>query len=130
MTDRGHLTETYVVPLPWKKPPMSLNDRGGWRVKYEANKEVIDAAWFAIRAARLPRVVGAVVTLHWRAPDRRRQDTDNMAATLKPCMDALVDEGFIPDDSWVCVPRSGQVIHPPDPEANGPEMWLELAPCD
>lgn len=113
-----------VVALPWSKPPLSQNDRdhrerGGAR-KIAAAKE--QARW-AIRSARLTPIVGAELTLHYRVPDRRRRDADNLGPVLKVCSDALVAEGVLPDDSWVCVPASGCRIHPPD---GPPAMWLAL----
>lgn len=117
--------EPIVIPLFWTRPPLSQNDRdernrGGSR----KIKVAITEARMAIRAARVDPIVGAVITLHYRVPDRRRRDADNLAVTLKACQDALVQEGVIPRDDWVCVPRSGQEIHPPT--ADGPALWLEL----
>lgn len=117
---------TIIVPLPWPKPPLSQNDRdernrGGAR-KIKAAKE--QARW-AIRAAKVRPIVGCEITLHYRMPDRRRRDADNLAVLLKVCQDALVDEGVLPDDSWVCVPAATCRIHPPNGEPA--EMWLELA---
>lgn len=113
------------IDLPWPKPPLSQNDRdernkGGARKIATAKAE----ARMAIRAARVKPIVGAVVTLHYRAPDRRRRDADNLAVVLKVVQDALVLEEVLPRDDWVHVPASGQQIHPPSDE--GPAMWIEL----
>lgn len=113
-----------IIPLPWPKPPLSQNDRQQHMVKAREVARVKDEARWAIRAAKVTPIVGAEVTLHYRVPDRRRRDADNLAVVLKVCQDALVLEGVLPDDSWVCVPRSGQEIHPPD---GPPALWLELA---
>jgi len=113
-----------TIPLPWLKPPLSQNDRkernrgGSQRIKV-----ALKQARLAVREAKVEPIVGAVVTLHYRVPDRRRRDADNLAPTLKVCQDALVAEGVIPRDDWVCVPASGQQIHPP---SGPPAMWLEL----
>lgn len=115
------------IPLAmWTKPPISQNDRdernrGGARKIREAK----EAARFSIRAAKVRPIVGAVVTLHYRVPDKRRRDADNLAVVLKVCQDALVDEGVIPRDDWVHVPRSGCEIHPPNGEPAS--LWLELS---
>ena len=118
------MTKAITIPLPWQKPPLSQNDRderkrGGARKIAEAKEQ---ARW-AIRAAKVRPVVGAVVTLHYRVPNLIRRDADNLAVVLKVCQDALVLEGILPRDDWVCVPASGQRIHPPD---GPPAMWLEL----
>lgn len=114
-----------TIPLPWTAPPVTQNDRndrrtGGARKIAAALEE---ARW-AVRAARLDPIVGAVVTLHWRIPDRRRRDADNLAPTLKVVQDALVKEAVLADDSWMSVPRSGCEIHPPTGEPAA--MWLTL----
>lgn len=116
---------THLVPLPWPKPPLSLNDRDHWRPKAAKVANARAQARWAIRAARLPAFETVHLTLHWRIPDRRRRDLDNLAATLKPVTDALVDEGRIPDDDWQHVLAATTRIHPPDPHARQ-GLWLEL----
>lgn len=111
------------IELPWRTPPLSQNDRQHHHVKAKLVASALEAARWSIRAARLQPLVGAEVTLHYRVPDRRRRDADNLAVVLKVCQDALVAEGILPRDDWVCVPASGQRIHPPDGQ---PAMWLEL----
>lgn len=39
------------------------------------------------------------VTLIWTVKDKRRRDTENPVATLKPICDGLVDAGLVPDDT-------------------------------
>jgi hypothetical protein len=51
-----------------------------------------------------------------------------MYPTLKVVEDALVLEGVLPDDSWVCVPSATCRIHEPD--GIGPAMWVELVDPD
>lgn len=115
-----------TIPLPWPKPPLSQNDRndrrtGGARKIAEAKRQ----AAAAIAAASPRPVAGANVDIHWAIPTRHRRDGDNLGPTLKVCLDALVAEGVLPDDSWAHVPRSGHVIHPPQPDQPA-AMWLEL----
>lgn len=116
---------TIVIPLPWQRPPISLNDRtertrgGSQRIK-----AALTEARLAIRAADVQPIVGAVVTLHYRVPDLRRRDADNLGVTLKAVQDALVAEGVIPRDDWIHVPSSGCTIHPPTDE--GAALWVEL----
>lgn len=114
-----------AIQLPWNRPPLSLNDRGvNPHVKAAAIKQALTEARWAIRAAKVTPIVGANVTLHYRVPDHRRRDADNLAGVLKVVQDALVAEGVLPRDDWVCVPHSGQTIHPPTGE--GAAMWVEL----
>lgn len=111
------------IDLPWTSPPISQNDRQHHHVKAKAVALALAEARMAVRVAQVEPIVGAVVTLHYRAPDRCRRDADNLAATLKVTQDALVKEGVLPDDSWVCVPKSGCHIHPP---SGPPAMWVSL----
>lgn len=120
-------TAPYVVNLPWLRPPLSLNDREHWAVKAKKVRAARSEAAAAITAAALFPMNRATVELHWQMPDNRHRDTDNPTATLKPAIDALVDCGVLPRDSWRHVPRSGCVFHPP---AGEPAMWLEITPLE
>ena len=111
-----------TIPLVWTKPPLSQNDRQHHHVKAKLVARAIDEARQAIRGT--DALVGANVTLHYRVADKRRRDADNLAVVLKVCLDALVAEGVLPDDSWVHVPHAGLTIHPPNGEPSS--MWLTL----
>lgn len=113
------------VDLPWTSPPLSGNDRGHTRYRSHAVSLTLVQARAAVRNAKVTPVVGAEVTLHYRPKDKRRRDADNLAPMLKECLDALVLEGVLPDDSWVHVPRSTNEIHPPEAGKPG-EMWLTV----
>lgn len=112
-----------VIPLPWVRPPLTGNDRG--HTKYQPFGLVKGEARLAIRAARVaPVETIADVSLHWLIPDRRRRDSDNLGATLKAAIDALVQEKVLSDDGWQHVRRTSCEIHPPTGEPA--RMWLEL----
>jgi crossover junction endodeoxyribonuclease RusA len=118
---------TYLVSLPWQRPPLSGNrTRGNPRARAKEVERAKGEAQWAIRAARLPKLAGAEITLCFRVADRHRRDADNLAPTLKVCQDALVAEDVLPDDSWVHVPSATCRIYPPTTE--GPAMWLVLEP--
>lgn len=121
---------TYRVHLPWERPPLLQNRSsrsGNPYAKAAAVRVAKDAARYAIRAASMPRLAGANVHLHFRPKDKRRRDADGTCATLKVVLDALVAEGVLPDDSWVEVPSSGHVIHPPIP-GQPSALWVEIEP--
>ena len=116
---------THLIPLPWIKPPLSGNrTRGNPHARAKEVAEAKDQARLAVRAARLPKLAGADLTLCYRVKDRHRCDADNLAPTLKVCQDALVLEEVLPDDSWVHIPSATCRIHPPT--AEGPAMWLAI----
>ena len=119
------MSTVITIPLPWSRPPLSGNDRGHTRWRASDVKAALAQARVAVRAASPRPIVGAVVTLHWQIDTRHRRDADNMNPTLKECLDALVLEGVLPDDSWVHVIRSGNEIHPPR-KGIPAHMWLEL----
>lgn len=118
---------TVLIPLPWIKPPLTLNTSLRSTAAYTKARDVRWAkleAVAAIQKEHLPLIPGINLTLHYRVPDRRRRDADNLAATLKVCQDALVEAGVLVEDSWVTVPSATCRIHPPS--AEGPALWLEL----
>jgi len=115
-----------TVPLLWTRPPLGGNDRGHTRYRAPHIVAAHDSAAASIRKAKLPHLAGAEVTLHYRVPDKRRRDADNLAPTLKVVLDALVRADVLPDDSWVHVPAATCRIHPPD--ARGAAMWLTINP--
>jgi hypothetical protein len=116
-----------TIPLPWVKPPLTGNRTRG---NPHARANEVKTAHNELRAAIhetpwLFAYVGAEVTLHFRPATKHRRDADGMFPTLKVCQDALVRNGVIPDDSWVCVPAATCRIHPPVP-GEPAAMWLEL----
>lgn len=119
----------HVIPLPWPKPPMSLNDRSHWATKAATVKHVRATAHYVIRAwmdrTHTKPLTACELELVWRVQDNRRRDLDNPVATLKPTTDGAVDAGLIPADDWTVVRRIGVRIEPPN-DARQPAMWLEV----
>ena len=116
----------HTIPLPYDTPPITKNKvrRLHHMAEAKIRAQVIEQVRWSIKAARIKPVVGANVVLHWRVKNKRRQDGDGADPFKAACIDALVLEGVLPDDSWVCVPFSGVQVHPPSDE--GPATWLEL----
>jgi crossover junction endodeoxyribonuclease RusA len=107
--------------LPYVRPPLTLNGRLHHMARYRITRQVkADVHRLAV-AARLPKSCRrAAVTLVYEPPDRRRRDTDNLFATIKPAVDGLVAYGLVPDDdsrhvATVC--RVGEVVR-------GGRLWL------
>lgn len=118
-----------AITLPWSRPPLTQNGlrRMHYHVEAKAKAAVLEEARAAVKLAGLPFMPGAVVILNWQMADKRRQDGDGAAPTLKVCLDALVKEGVLHDDSWVEVPHSGITCHPPVKGQPG-LMWLTVDP--
>lgn len=98
-----------TVTLPWTSPPLTKNRvrRMHYQAEAKLRREVVEQARWSIKAARLKPMVGAIVILNWQMETRRRQDGDGADPTKAACIDALVLEGVLPDDSWVHVVHSG-----------------------
>lgn len=104
----------------YTKPPLSLNDRMHWRKKAGITK--IIRAGVADDAGRtVPACSAATVELHYVPRDKRRRDRDNLVATLKPCMDGLVDAGVIPDDTPEYLTWT---VHIDPPNRADPHLYL------
>lgn len=120
-----------TIALPWTAPPLTQNGlrRTHHMAEAKAKAHALHEARYMIRAANVAPMAGAIVILHWRMPDRRRRDGDGAAPTLKVCLDALVKEGVLHDDSWVEVPHSGVTTHAPIKGKPG-ALWLSLTDPD
>lgn len=97
-----------TIPLPWKSPPLTLNQRMHWATKARETARIRSIV--ALLAKGLTINPPIEVELVWTVPDRRRRDVDNPASTVKVCVDALRDAGVIADDHSRIVVRSGTRI--------------------
>ena len=116
------------VGLPWPTPPLTANQQRRMHHMAEASlkRAMLEDARWAIRAAKPAPLLYADVVLHWRMPDRRKRDGDGAQPTLKVVLDALVKEGVLHDDSWICVRHSGVTTHAPQAGMPG-GMWVEIS---
>jgi hypothetical protein len=120
-----------TIPLPWSKPPLTGNrTRGNVYARANEVKQAKADAQRFIRCSDAGPVIGANVTLHYLPRTKQRRDADGLFPTLKVCLDALVAEGILPDDSWVHVPSATCRIHTPDGAYVGARLWLELIDPD
>lgn len=88
----------WTLQLPHSKPPLSMNDRGDHRTRGRKIAKVrAEAKWLATNAG-LPTLQRARLALHYVPRDNRRRDAVNLCATLKACVDGLVDAGVLADD--------------------------------
>ncbi len=78
---------------------LSLNDRMKWPVKAKMTKPWREAAHVLARHAKIPPCKRIEVLLEYRPATNRARDALNLAATLKPIEDGIVDAGVIPDDN-------------------------------
>lgn len=117
------MTDSWTIRLPYTTPPLTLNGRMHWATKARITREVRGyVAGMAIY--RKPNQQPIHVTLVYVPRDSRRRDRDNLVATLKPCIDGLVDAGIVPDDTPDFVSWEPPVIAEPDPK--DPHLRLEI----
>lgn len=116
-----------IIDLPFEAPPLTKNAVRLMHHHKEAKirRESMEAVRWAIRAAKVQPLDAAVVILHWRQPDRRVRDGDGADPTKAICLDALVLEGVLPDDSWRFVRHSGITCHSPIKGKPG-ALWLSI----
>lgn len=89
---------TYILKLPDMHYP-TLNTRRSKLYDGGSIKAWRDAAGWAAREAKVPKLVKPVVRLHFFPGDNRHRDAVNLALVHKACVDGLVDVGVIEDDT-------------------------------
>lgn len=123
----------WTLKMPFDRPPLSLNDRFANYHQERSLQQGIahDVSIVARRAAQLgflPRDLQRIaVELIYYPSNNGRRDADNIAATLKPILDGLVDAKVIPDDKAEHVVRTSQriVLARDDPYARREsECWI------
>jgi crossover junction endodeoxyribonuclease RusA len=115
----------WVIRLPWTAPPLSLNDRSRshWP-STRKRRQVRGIARVLAHQAGVPALEACVVQLHYVPRDRRRRDTDNLVATLKPLADGLVDAGVVTDDTPQLMSKPEPRIEAPD--SRDPHLYLVI----
>lgn len=115
---------TWTIRLPYTKPPLAMNDRMHWAKKAAITREVRSTTAVLAQVLHIPACERIHVTLHYVPRDARRRDNEGLVATQKPCIDALVDAGIVPDDAPEYVTWSPPVIDEPD--RNEPHLYLVI----
>lgn len=111
--------------FPWPPSGLSPNAREHWRTVAALRAQYKHDCGWAIRAAgvvAIPSPVTAQVT--FVVPDKRRRDTDNHSAMLKPLWDILVELKVLEDDS-----HDKLRILEPKWERGEKKVIVELSPC-
>lgn len=108
------MRDVWEIPLPWPKPPLSLNDRMHWAKRHRITSELrlIGKA----KARPIPPLGRCRVTLVWYVNDRRRRDEDNPMPTLKALADGVADAGVVTDDTHDRMQKRVKIIYKPKTE--------------
>jgi len=92
------MTDTWSLWLPWRRPPLTFNQRTHHMVQYRLKQQVKQAVVLLARSQQIPHLSAITAELVWLKGDNRRADADNIAPTLKPALDGLVAAGVLDDD--------------------------------
>lgn len=117
-----------TVRIELRLPDASLNAhaKGHWRSKAKATANARFAA-HAVAASTIRRGHAAfgscVLNLTFHLPDNRRRDAINLAQSMKPSIDGMVDAGVMRDDSWQCM-SIGSIVCKIDRE--NPRVTIEV----
>lgn len=121
------LGPTFTIRLDYARPPLTANDRTHWRRKATITRSLRQLAGWQAKQHRIPEYPKIRVSLVWVVRDRRRRDGgENIAPTLKPLIDGLVDAGVVVDDDQHHVIRDMPTIR--YEEGSTPHLELTVEP--
>lgn len=90
------------VPLVMRRKtgyyPLTMNARLHWRPKAELVAKIREAVGWHAKNLRIPPQEHVTVWLCYASGSQRKIDGPNLAATVKPAVDALQDAGIVPGD--------------------------------
>ena len=118
----------WTIRLPYTTPPLSLNSRMHWATKARVTREIIEAVRVSVAAQKIPPCEAIHVELIYVPRDRRERDRDNLVATLKPCIDALVRSRVAANDTPEYVSWGPPIIAVPN--SKDPHLRLEVTRKD
>jgi len=87
---------------------LHAHNKGSWLAKTAATKAARESGFILTKNELMtsPKIAGPVqLEIVFTVPNRRRRDLLNMAHSLKPYVDGVVDAGGIEDDSWEVLNR-------------------------
>lgn len=113
---------TWMIRLPYTRPPLSLNGREHWRTRARHAKTIRAHVreWATYTIPNLERVA---VELHYVPRDARRRDADNLVPNLKHAIDGLVDAGIVADDTPEFVTWT---VHIDSPDRTDPHLFIKV----
>ena len=94
---------------------LTSNGRYHWAQKARRTRALRIRAAYAARAARIPPMARARITVHVHGRTRARTDPANAYPTVKAVIDGLVDAGVLPDDDAAHLDGPDMRLGDPDP---------------
>lgn len=110
------MTDKTGKPCPW-----TLNDRPHWTRRRTMTDQIHHTVGWLAKQAHIRVQDHIRIQLHYAPGDNRRRDEDNLVATSKIAVDAIVRAGVVNDDSPRFVTHLMPAIH------GGPcarRLWL------
>jgi len=117
--------DAWLLQLPFETP-LSLNDRQGYWATAKGRRAWLEASVAVLEAAGVPHCHRVRATLFYTPKQDRRRDPDNLVASYKPVVDALVVAGVLDDDTQEYVDRVWPVIRPKDKALVGGRFHLRV----
>lgn len=100
MTTISPAAALWHLHLPWARPPIIANDSTSRRQSMHVVASTRDDVAQVARSLKIPAVtVPVVALLTWYRGSNRVADSDNIAPTLKRCLDGLRLAGVLVDDT-------------------------------
>ena len=119
----------WLVYLPYRRIPFSLNDRPAPHERNRINTEIKTTAFVMAKKAGVPPLAAVTIELVYYPGRNAKVDGENLAPTLKACIDGLVIAKILPDDNSerVLSARCRAVIRRNDPyDCSTPRMVLVI----
>lgn len=127
--DTAPVTDTWSVLLPFRRIPLSGNDRGHTVAKHADQQKVKMLTRATIRRVGIPPLKAVILELIYYPGRNSGPDPDNITATMKYVIDGIVAAGVIPDDDPARVLKTSQavVLRRLDPYDQGtPRMVIKI----
>lgn len=107
-----------IITLPWPPKELSPNARVHWAPKARAVKKYKADCIILCKAAKIHKLDAFEITLFitFFPPNNRKQDGDNMLASIKPAIDAIsfctgVDDSKFKFEIWKGDQIKGGEVH-------------------
>ena len=117
-------TREWTIPLPYTKPPWSLNQRLHFRKEAQIKDSLKGVGIVYARKLKIPPLEKFTAQLHYAPRDNRVRDGENIAIICKPLVDGICSVTGVSDshEHYTTLPT---VIHPATGQPG--RLWLVLA---
>ena len=115
------MTREWTIPLPYVKPPLTLNSRLHWANHARITEALVGVGIVYTRKLRIPPLEKFTAVLHYEPSTIRGRDADNLAPTVKPVVDGMCRANRIQDTADHYIPAA-PVIHPATGKPG--RLWL------